>query len=144
MGEIITIIVIAVIGYSIKVAVDNKKQKSASQSAPISGAQTSESLDIFNAYKNQTKQKEAPKPIKNEVKPTIKPTIRDHLHGTTIQTSKQNCEKPHDGTYKSNFNVKSISEEKKVSLSDEELKKIMLIGDAIANPAFKRRKNGMR
>lgn len=71
-----------------------------------------------------------------EKKETIKPTIENHLHGTTTYTNLENCKKPH---YEYNNKQNEIDEDI-IEISEEDLKKAIIIGEVINNPAFKRRK----
>lgn len=85
-------------------------------------------------YLDQKKDQLAEK--KQQVKKeTIKPTIENHLHGTTTYTNLENCKKPH---YEYDNNKNEIDEE--IELNEEDLKKAIIIGEIINNPAFKRRK----
>lgn len=138
----IIIFVIILVGAIVYSAVSTKKQKSNSQGASYSApAINAKQVNIFENNQNKTQNANN---AHLQPKQPIKPTIRDHLHGTTTKTSFNSCNKPHDGTYKTDFNVKNLTEEKKLELSEEEIKKLIIIGDAISTPAFKRRKNGMR
>lgn len=129
---IILIIVGVTVYFSVKKQKEANKQKENAQKyiPPTSVYEKEE--DVF-------KNTSTP-PLVAQKQPTIKPQVRDHLHGTTTITSRKNCKKPHDGSYVSKSEIVDLSEDRKIVLSDEEIKKMVIFADAISTPAFKRRR----
>ena len=69
----------------------------------------------------------------------IQPSLRDHLHGTTTQTSIENCKKNHFLNKNENFTTQSDIQ-CSIIVDEEDLEKLIVIGEAINNPAYKRKR----
>lgn len=69
----------------------------------------------------------------------IQPSLRDHLHGTTTQTSIENCKKNHFLNKNENFTTQSDIK-CSIIVDEEDLEKLIVIGEAINNPAYKRKR----
>lgn len=69
----------------------------------------------------------------------IQPSLRDHLHGTTTQTSIENCKKNHFLNKNENFTTQSDIK-CSIIIDEEDLEKLIVIGEAINNPAYKRKR----
>ena len=126
---------IAFVIYAV-VSADKKKQAQKKQQERQMNAVKKLSQDPFAEPKKTQTTKTNSKP-QRVTQSVARPSLRDHLHGTTTITKKENCEKDHTIYNEQKYFV-SQDESNAIALDDEELEKIIILGEAINNPAFKR------